>query len=770
MKTKLTLEGQLKKLADRVDDLETEETIPEIGGGMWVKEVYVLTEDFGVFYSGDFVTDERYPDGVPTWATVNTGLTLVGEDGLGLRGDPWEPEHRQYCLMTDGLYRRVAGGNWVCVLTFAAALAMSGADDGPALSCFGDNGLDTSINQQNHVGVLFTGWDSVLGAKACYIVSADYGATWTCYSISGWMATGAFAHSLTIGAYQGSSTYMPGQAIYCGGRRGIGTVLWYSTDGGATWGFTSLGAAVWEPHILVDPNDQSRVFVGCRDGAGPWNVYVSTDHGATIAQYDANASEDLGYANPWYHLSVGMDDARTVRVGAQSGRAHLHMTRDDGITWDEPVTEFSTTSLAISIVQDAPDKLYLMRRANGVAADNWHTIWASENEGRNMVPKSGANCAVGGTGGGDSLPWNHGGIVGILQLWVSATRHPLDSAEHIGDVAYPQLDSLVGTGAGTIAAGSHAAQHETGGPDALAHLNAVVIDTGNLGIARMPTGGIWNLTSQLVIDEAGGAAVKFLDGIEGPNAAALDINRIIAQNVDLWAGLGAGNPLLRIYGWQAAVGLRYGRFGIANADGAFFIQAERSLLLEALATTATLRTAAGSDLYLDAGGEFQWRDRDAADAIRMLLDSATGQLRLPVQGIGAGLLLGGDALLYRLAANQLGTPDSARIGGSLGVWDGAAEGLGLGIAAANVLQSRGSNANIGLRLAAKGSGDLWLNWDGGTGGVKVANGAGVERVRFEADGSVYMFDLPSGATQAAAGAGVDELWHDTDDHTIKIGV
>ena len=353
-----------------------------------------------------------------------------------------------------------------------------------------------------------------------------------------------------------------------------------------------------------------------------------------------------------------MDDRKTVRVGAQPGRTHMHMTRDDGISWDEPTPEHSSGCLGLSIVQDAPDKLYLLRQLSGIVGTNWPTIWASEDEGRDMIPKSGANANIAGTGGGNSIPFDCGGIRGILQLWVSATRHPLDSAEHIGDVAYPQLDSLVGTGAGTIAAGSHAAQHETGGADALAHLDAVVIDTGNLGIARMPLGGTWNLTSQLEITEAGGAAVKFLDGIEGPDAAALDINRIIAQNVDLWAGLGAGNPLLRIYGWQAAIGLRYGQFGIANADGALFIQAERSLLLEALSTTATLRTAAGSDLYFDAGDEFQWRDRDAAYALRMVLDSATGQLRLPVQGVGTGLLLGGDVLIYRSTADLLQTPDS----------------------------------------------------------------------------------------------------------------
>jgi len=47
---------------------------------------------------------------------------------------------------------------------------------------------------------------------------------------------------------------------------------------------------------------------------------------------------------------------------------------------------------------------------------------------------------------------------------------------------------------------------------------------------------------------------------------------------------------------------------------------------------------------------------------------------------------------------------------------------------------------------------------------------GTSRLRIKSDGGVFMYSLKSGATQAAAGAAADELWHDTDDHTIKIGV
>ena len=45
------------------------------------------------------------------------------------------------------------------------------------------------------------------------------------------------------------------------------------------------------------------------------------------------------------------------------------------------------------------------------------------------------------------------------------------------------------------------------------------------------------------------------------------------------------------------------------------------------------------------------------------LDETTGRLKLPTTGSGAGLLVGGDAHLYRAAADVWSTPDSLRVGG-----------------------------------------------------------------------------------------------------------
>lgn len=456
-KRQLTPAGQMRDIKDDLGEIGRREPVPPTPDAGWRKEVWVATRDLGPFHTPDFVTDTHSPLGVPTWTAVNVGLTLVGELCRGFRGDPFNCSGRQYDLMTDGVYRRVAPGNWVCVLTYAQALALAGGDDWASFG-FAENGMDTSINQQGHVGVIFNTSDSGMGWRPVYLVSQDYGATWAAHPMSAWQAAGAQAHSLTIGAFKGSSPYAAGQAMYAIGRWWANTHLWYSTDGGVSWGHTNIGLGAYTAHCLVDPNDQSRVFIGCFDGAGPWNVYVSLDHGATVAQYDAAASEDLGYPAPYYHLSVAMDELKIVRVGAATVPQHIHTTRDDGIRWEETTPQYSATQLGISIVQDSPNLLYLLRQSSGDAFQ-CHVVFASENEGRDMVPKAGANACVLDTGGGDSIPRNCGGVRGILQIWtdraegdIPGVPSPRDIGQFPGEISEEQLVD-------------HGPTHENGGAD-----------------------------------------------------------------------------------------------------------------------------------------------------------------------------------------------------------------------------------------------------------------------------------------------------------------
>jgi len=431
MKRELTLPGQLQKIGDYIGSTIPEETIPEIGGGLWVEEVYVGTANYGVYYTSDFVADPRYIDGVPTWVTVNVGINPA--DGLiGLRGDPWEPGNRQYVLMTTGLYSRTAGGNWVSILTLAQAEALAGSPVGP--NAFGLDTLETSINRRGHVAVILNALGAGPTWASFYIVSYDYGATWTAYNMIGWGVNGMSCQNLTIGAYKGMSPYDAGQVMYTIGRATANTAIFVSLDGGQTWAAGSvIGGSVYYCDVLVDPNDQSRVYIGLRDGVGPWHVAVSEDHGATWTDIDAGAIDtSMGAQQIWYMLSKAMDERGTVRVGHVTVFAPtFHMTRDEGISWDEPTPEYATRTFGVSLVQDAPDYLYLLLTSSPLVATP-HVIYASTDECRNMVPKAGANANIAVTGGGDSIPYDCGGIRGILQVWTTPNRHGVNSAEHDG--------------------------------------------------------------------------------------------------------------------------------------------------------------------------------------------------------------------------------------------------------------------------------------------------------------------------------------------------
>jgi len=379
---------------------------PTPGLGGWAKKVYVATTTLGVFYTANFVVDTGSPIGVPTWAATSTGLDL-GEDCLGFRGDPFDPEGRQYALMEDGLYRRT-GGNWTRVLT--------GTDIHVDGATFGINGLDTDINTQGHVGVL--AFSTPSDNAHYYCKSIDYGANWDFYHWHPQIVC-LFEGSLTIGAFQGDSPIAAGQVMFCFYNVTGGVGLRRSIDGGVTWNYVYwLGLAYFSPHILIDPMEQDRVFLGAMDGSGPYHVWVSTDRGITFTEFDLNASEPLGapIAMTYYYLSI--TTGGVVRVGSFTSAPHIHGTWDDGNTWNEVTPATSANSLGISLLQSAPDKLYLLRIA-GTLIGAPHLIWASEDEGATMTQKSGAHASTADTGGGDSIPYNSGGIRGILQIWTA---------------------------------------------------------------------------------------------------------------------------------------------------------------------------------------------------------------------------------------------------------------------------------------------------------------------------------------------------------------
>mgnify|MGYP000919646468 CR=1 FL=1 len=93
----------------------------------------------------------------------------------------------------------------------------------------------------------------------------------------------------------------------------------------------------------------------------------------------------------------------------------------------------------------------------------------------------------------------------------------------------------------------------------------------------------------------------------------------------------------------------------------------------------------------------------ATGATRVFATTASfefgGQLQLPITGSGAGLLLGGDALLYRSAADILRTPDSLTVDGGLNVGSASGATTGQIISSGDVRFQNALEAGINGTLA-----------------------------------------------------------------------
>jgi len=218
-----------------------------------------------------------------------------------------------------------------------------------------------------------------------------------------------------------------------------------------------------------------------------------------------------------------------------------------------------------------------------------------------------------------------------------------------------------------------------------------------------------------------------------------------------------------------------------------------------------------------------------ADDSEILGLGRAGQLALPLQGSTAGLLLGGDALWYRSAANLMRTPDNVKIDGGLDVGDDIiiADGkdlhwsdVNLYRSAANMLKTDdGLTVALNLVLAgaisysaatfsmkadtADGSDTKQTALTGGgtsdaTRGASIIvsgneHGAHPGKVRLVAgniaggiielytentlretilkDGGHLMPAMKTGTSQANAGAAVGELWAKSDDfYEVRLGV
>lgn len=370
----------------------------------WTTQAYVGTQLKGVYYTHSFTG----PDGVhPMWSSHNTGLHSLKI--WQLAPGPLGLNYRMYAIAGDPgdriLYRRSPpiSDAWLPILTNAEAIALTGSTDGNL------TWVETTIWHPAHLYVLF---NSTLGDNGIWCLrSEDYGATWQAFPI--FLGTiNRTAGNISIGLLQGTSPYDPGHTIYAALCTHIGsmTTIWLSTNHGETWTVKDgQGLGIVTPRCLVDPTDQSIVYVGCIVNiANLRELWRSTDHGANLVEVDGIHHLGPRISPTVANMLINSTDQTWAFVLAAE---HIWETLDYSDTWIDH-GQIQRPAHRLAIAWPNPTNHYLARNSSGAAGPPFwhcHVIFASEDFGATMYGKAGAY-ACDPTGHGDSIPYNCGGV------------------------------------------------------------------------------------------------------------------------------------------------------------------------------------------------------------------------------------------------------------------------------------------------------------------------------------------------------------------------
>lgn len=347
--------------------------------------IYVATNSKGVYYSDDFDGEAA---GDPTWTAVNDGLSSLSIQQMIL--DPWAPETRQFARIGGEIWRREDGGSWTKVLSQSEIGTLCGIDPIAADDMF------PNINKEGHVMVAvhpygtFSSYFRVVGTE-------DAGDSWAHIGYKG----GTYSYGVSyieIGMLQGDSLYSPGNLVYMMGRSGAGgsaAHIFRSEDEGSSWSEVGSYTTYGWLHIAA---------------ANAWTIFMAASGLARSANGGASWSSVFG-SSVADMFTYAFDD-ELIRLLSGS---HLYKSEDDGDNFTD-MGNLGNGMARIGGLHRDSDQLFLGRSASG-SEEVPHVIWASRDEGSTLWAKSGAN-ADQTDGGGDSIPYNCGGICfrGILPV------------------------------------------------------------------------------------------------------------------------------------------------------------------------------------------------------------------------------------------------------------------------------------------------------------------------------------------------------------------
>ncbi len=349
----------------------------------------------------------------PVWVPDNVGLPWLDISQAVL--DPFIPDHYRYVICHGHLYRMYNAedfgpANSITILTQPEALALTG--------CAAGKIVWVQPNAR-HSGMLHVLWSGTPApCSYWHLLTLDYGDHWTAHLIIA--ATGSeSAGNIMPGFNKGTSPYAEGDVVYAAINLGLfdTPTLARSLDQGATWTTMDAGDVahgIFRPRIHVDPADQSVVYIGCDPAFH--KLYRSQDHGDTWDRVDQGEAISPSLDSPGYYQAIRTHPANPnlVRVFR---RFHVYTSHDYCASWQN-VVNLAEPCAEGRFTNPNPNLLYLAKVVSGTPPPYDHgasVLFISADDGLSLYPKAGAHAYL-ADGGGDSIPYNCGGVAndGIL--------------------------------------------------------------------------------------------------------------------------------------------------------------------------------------------------------------------------------------------------------------------------------------------------------------------------------------------------------------------
>lgn len=377
----------------------------------WTDRVYLATRLKGIYRTTNF-TDVN-----PTWTPDNGDIPAADyQDTSQACPDPKNPYHRRF-VIAGGHVHYLQNFNVgqpahsLRVLSNQEACDLTGSPAGDILWIAGN------INYLGYFTVLF---NSALGTNGTWCIRTfNYGLAWEAHQIF----TGPLnfeAGNIIAGIEQGASPYDPGLVLYAALNiaGGGNWAIFMSSNNGFTWAeMDREGLSIERPRCLVDPTDQSIVYMGVFRGPfDPRELYRSVTHGALMAEVDGLNHLGIFTGALKGQMWIDPSDNWHAKVLQQ---AHIWATDDYCVSWATP-GPMPVPVTRLTIRKGYPDSLYLARDVSApipLDAGGYHVIFTSDDDGITLYGKSGAHPDQ-HDGGGNSIPYSCGGAAldGILPL------------------------------------------------------------------------------------------------------------------------------------------------------------------------------------------------------------------------------------------------------------------------------------------------------------------------------------------------------------------